>query len=273
MSTALRISLVVGLVMVWAGAQARAEDAAGGYKILKKIEVTGDGGWDYLTMDAESHRLYIARSNRVQVVDIEEGKLVGEVTNTPGIHGIALAPKWKRGFTSNGSDDSVTIFDLGTLKEISRVKVGKRPDAIIYDPATDRIFTFNAGSKDATALSAEKGEVVGTVALEGKPESGVADGKGMIYVNIEDKNELVAFDAEKLTVKNRWPLTGARGRTAWRWIAPSGGYSFPSRTRRCSWSTPIMARSSARRPSARAPTPRFSIRKPDWLSAPMGRGR
>lgn len=182
-----------------------------GYRVIKKFSLGGEGGWDYLTADPEGHRLYIARSNRVTVVDVETGKVVGEVPNTPGVHGVALVPKHKRGFSSNGGDSTVTIFDLETLKEAGRVKVGSRPDAILYDPASDRVFTFNAGSNDATALDAEKGAVAGTVKLGGRPETGVADEKGMVYVNLVDKNEIVAFDARKLEVTQRWPLAPGTG--------------------------------------------------------------
>jgi DNA-binding beta-propeller fold protein YncE len=185
---------------------ARAEPPESAFKVLKKIPVGGEGGWDYLTMDALGRRLYIARSNRVTVVDVDEGKVVGEVANTPGIHGVALDLKRKKGYTSNGGDATVTIFDLETLKELARPKVGTRPDAIIYDPVSDRVFTFNAGSKDATAISAESGNVDGTIKLDGKPEFAVADEKGQVFVNLEDKSEVVAFDAKKLTVLNRWPL-------------------------------------------------------------------
>jgi DNA-binding beta-propeller fold protein YncE len=183
-----------------------AEAPDGGYRILKKIPVGGEGGWDYLTMDAAAHRLYITRSNRVLVLDVEEGKVVGEIAKTPGVHGVALVPKHKRGFTSNGGDATATVFDLETLREIARPKVGNRPDAITYDPASDRVFTFNAGSKDATALDAVEGKAVGTVALDGRPESGVADEKGLVYVNIVDRSEVVVFDAQKLQVKERWKL-------------------------------------------------------------------
>ena len=136
----------------WSGHAAQPADS--GYKVLKRIPIGGAGGWDYLTMDAAARRLYIARSNRVQVVDIEEGKLVGEVLDTPGVHGVALDTKRQQGFTSNGGDASVTIFDLKTLKETGRVKVGTGPDSILYDPASDQVFTLNARSNDATALSA-----------------------------------------------------------------------------------------------------------------------
>lgn len=194
------------LVLLAAGGVAGPQTAAPGYHVVKKIELGGDGGWDYLTFDPEAGRLYIARANRVMVVDAAEGKLVGEIPNTPGCHGVALAPKHGHGFVSNGGDATVTVFDLKTLRETARVKVGRRPDAILYDPATDRVFTFNAGSSDATAIDAATDQAVGTVGLGGKPEFAVADGKGRVYVNIEDKNEVVAFDAKNLSVEHRWPL-------------------------------------------------------------------
>jgi DNA-binding beta-propeller fold protein YncE len=179
------------------------------YRILKTIKLGGTGGWDYLNMDSAARRLYISRSNRVQVVDVDEGKLVGEIAKTPGVHGIALDAKRNQGFTSNGGENTITVFDLKTLAEKSRVKVGTGPDGILYDPASDRVFTFNGRSKDATAVSAETGKVEGTVALGGKPESAVSDEKATIYVTVEDKNEIVAFDAKKLTVINRWPIAPA----------------------------------------------------------------
>jgi DNA-binding beta-propeller fold protein YncE len=194
------------LVLISSGFGGQAQPAGSPYKVLKKYELGGEGGWDYLTVDAEARRLYIARGSHVMVMDLDNGKVVGDVPKTAGVHGVALAPKLKRGFTSNGGDSTATVFDLPTLKETARVKVGTGPDAILYDPATDRVFTFNAGSKDATAIAADTGEVVGTVKLGGRPEAGVADEKGTIYVNVLDKNEVVAFDAKQLVVKNRWPV-------------------------------------------------------------------
>lgn len=202
------------LVLVFAGLAVPDDKTSGSaYRVLKKIPIGGEGGWDYLTMDAASGRLYISRSNRVVVLDVENGKAVGEVSKTPGVHGIALAPKHKRGFTSNGGDSTATVFDLETLREITRTKVGSRPDAILYDPASDRVFTFNAGSKNATAIAAADGSVAGTVDLGGRPESGVSDEKGLVYVNIVDKSEVVVFDAKKLTVKTRWKLDPGKGPT------------------------------------------------------------
>jgi YVTN family beta-propeller protein len=177
-----------------------------GYHILKKIPLGGDGSWDYLTMDSVGRRLYVARSNRIMVIDVDEGKLIGEVANTPGVHGVALVPQRNRGFTSNGGDGTVTVFDLKTLKQTARIKVGQGPDAILYDPSTNRIFTCNGRSKDMTAIDAETEKVVGTVKLEGKPETAVSDEKGNLFVNLEDTSELLAIDVRGLKVVHRWPL-------------------------------------------------------------------
>ena len=183
-----------------------AQAAPPGYHILKKISIGGDGGWDYLTMDSVGRRLYVARATRVMVIDIDDGKLVGEIPNTQGVHGVALLPKRNRGFTSNGGDNSVTVFDLKTLKETNRIKVGQKPDAILYDPETSRIYTCNGGSKDITAIDAETEKVVGTIKLDGRPETAVSDEKGRLFVNLEDTNELLALDARNLKVLHRWPL-------------------------------------------------------------------
>jgi DNA-binding beta-propeller fold protein YncE len=202
----MRLASLAALVLVLPAWCAAAEPSGPGYRVLKKIAVGGEGGWDYLTVDPAAHRLYISRSTRVQVVDLDTDKVVGEIANTPGVHGIAIAPAAGRGFTSNGRDGTVTVFDLKTLREIERVKVGKGPDAIIFDDGSGRVFTFNAGSKDATAIEAETGKVAGTVPLGGKPEFAAADGKGHVYVDVEDTGEVVAFDSHTLKVEHRWPL-------------------------------------------------------------------
>ena len=182
--------------------------AAGpGYHVVKTYKVGGDGGWDYLTADASARRLYISRGTHVMVLDLDSGKTVGDIPDTPGVHGIALAPELGRGFTSNGREGTVTIFDIKTLAPIgSRVKAGENPDAILYDPATKRVFTFNGRSQDSTAIDATNGNVLGTIKLDGKPEFAASDAKGEIFVNIEDKSELVAIDPNKLEVKSKWPL-------------------------------------------------------------------
>jgi DNA-binding beta-propeller fold protein YncE len=173
---------------------------------VRKITIGGEGGWDYLTADAASKRLYVSRGNHIIVLDTETEKVVGELAGTPGVHGVAIVPDLGKGFTSNGGDDTVTAFDLKTFKETGRVKVGGRPDWIMFEPTTNRVFTFNHGSKDATAVDPSGVTVAGTVALEGVPEAAVADGKGHVFVNIMDKNEVVEFDAQSLRAANRWSL-------------------------------------------------------------------
>src|SRR5579871_3821327 len=161
------------------------------YQLKQKFTLGGEGGWDYLTFDSADNRLFISRGTRVQVVDTAKGSVIGEIPNTTGVHGIALAQDLGKGFTSNGRENSVTVFDLKTLKETARIKIeGKNPDAILYDSATQRVLTFNGASNDATVIDAAKGTVVATIPLDGKPEFGAADGKGVVFVNIEDKNEL-----------------------------------------------------------------------------------
>jgi len=178
-----------------------------GLHVMKTFKLGGEGGWDYLEIDPDSHHLFISRATRVIVIDAESGKPVGDIPDTPGVHGIALANDLGRGFTSNGREGTVTIFDLNTLKPISKVQaVGENPDAILFDPATKRVFTFNGKSADATAIDAASGKIVGKIPLGGKPEFGVSTGKGEIFVNLEDKSELLALDPKDLKVKSRWPL-------------------------------------------------------------------
>jgi DNA-binding beta-propeller fold protein YncE len=197
----------VGLLVLGVAARpaVAADASSSGYHVIKKLNVGGDGGWDYLTIDPVTQRLYISRSDRVMVYNVEKEKLVGEVANTPGVHGVALVAKLDRGFASNGGDSTVTVFDLKTLAERTKIKVGNRPDAIIYDPASNQIFTMNA-SGTATAIDPEKEIVAGTIELGGKPEFAVADEKGQIFVNLEDKSEVLAIDAYKRAVVHRWPL-------------------------------------------------------------------
>ncbi len=177
-----------------------------GYHVVNTYKLGGEGGWDYLTLDASARRLYISRGTHVMVVDADSGKSVGDIADTPGVHGIALASDLGRGFTSNGRENTVSIFDLKTLATSSKVKVGQNPDAILFDPATKRVFTFNGKSNDSTVVDAEKGTVLGTIKLDGKPEFAASDGKGEVFVNIEDKSEIEAIDANKMEVNAKWPL-------------------------------------------------------------------
>lgn len=181
--------------------------AAGpGYHVIKTYKLGGEGGWDYLTADSDARRVYISRGTHVIVIDADSGKSVGDIADTPGVHGIALAADLGRGFVSNGREGTVSIFDIKTLATSSKVKVGDNPDAILYDPATKRVFTFNGRSQDSTAIDGASGKVLGTIKLDGKPEFAASDAKGEIFVNIEDKSELVAIDPNKLEVKAKWPL-------------------------------------------------------------------
>ena len=182
------------------------------YSVLNKFPLAGDGGWDYMTVDSGTHRLFISRGTRVQVMDIETGKLVGEISGTAGVHGIALDHKLGRGYTSNGRENTVTVFDLKTLKEITKVKVpGGNPDAIIFDSASGRVFTFNGQTSDATAIDVATNTVAGTIKLHGKPEFPQANGKGTIFVNIEDKSEIQQIDTKTLTVIKSWSIAPAEG--------------------------------------------------------------
>jgi len=176
------------------------------FKLAERVKLGGEGGWDYLTYDADGHRLFITRGNHVMVVDTNTLKLAGDIPELSGIHGVALVPELNRGFISNGGDNTVTTFDLKTLKKLDSIKVGERPDAIIYEPFSKRIFTFNARGKDTTAVEAATGKVIGTVPLGGKPEFAVSDGKGKLYVNIEDKSQIAQVDVTKLTVLNTWSI-------------------------------------------------------------------
>jgi DNA-binding beta-propeller fold protein YncE len=176
------------------------------YKVVKTWKLGGDGGWDDLTVDSAGHRLFISRATRVMVIDTETGKQVGEIPDTAGVHGIALDPEIGRGFTSNGREDTVTVFDLKSLAVEKKIKVGSGPDAILYDPFSKRVFTFNGKGHNITAVDAAKGEVVGNIELAGKPEFAATDEKGTVFVNLEDTSELVAFDPQKLTVRSRWKL-------------------------------------------------------------------
>jgi DNA-binding beta-propeller fold protein YncE len=177
-----------------------------GYKVVNTYKIGGEGGWDYLTADSAARRLYISRATHVIVLDLDSGKNVGDIADTPGVHGVALAPELGRGFTSNGREGTVSVFDLKTLVTSGKIKVGEGPDAILYDPVTKRVFTFNGRSQDATAIDAASGKVLGTIKLDGKPEFAASDGKGEVFVNIEDKSELTVIDSNKLEVRAKWPL-------------------------------------------------------------------
>jgi len=177
-----------------------------GYHIVRKISLPGSDGWDYLGIDSSSDHLFISRGTHVQVLDLPTGKLVGDILDTQGVHGTAIALEFGRGFTSDGRADSVTIFDLKTLSTIAVAKTDPGPDAIIYDPASKRVFTMNGRAGTATVIDAATGAVAGSITLGGRPEFPASDAAGHVYVNLEDKSEVVELDSQKLTVLNTWPL-------------------------------------------------------------------
>jgi hypothetical protein len=188
------------------GMEAFAQTTAADAPKVHKIAVGGEGGWDYLSVDTDARRLYVSRGDRVVVLDLDKEAVVGELANTPGVHGVAVVPEFGKGFTSNGRDGTVTVFDLKTLKPTGSVKANGVPDAILYDPASKRVFTFNHRTNDTTAIDAESAKVVGTMDCGGEPEAAVADGKGHIFVNVRSKSEIAEFDAKTLKVLNRYPL-------------------------------------------------------------------
>jgi DNA-binding beta-propeller fold protein YncE len=179
------------------------------YKVVGRYPVPGVGGFDYVMLDDSTRRLYVSHGTQVEVLDADNGKLVGTIADTPGVHGVAIAAAFKHGFTSNGRENKVSMFDPATLQLIKKIDVGKGPDGIYFDPATKRVFTNNHGSHDITAIDAATGDVVGTVKIEGDGEQAViAD--GLIYVNSEEAGEVVVFDPKSLEVKQRFPIGVAK---------------------------------------------------------------
>jgi hypothetical protein len=179
---------------------------ASGYRVVKTVPIPGDEGWDYVAVDTDARRIYVSHGTHVVVMNVDTYAIEGDIPDTPGVHGIAIAADLGRGFISSGRANTATIFDLKTLKTIGTVKTDANPDAIAYDSVSKRVFTFNGRGKNTTAINATDGSVAGTLALGGKPEFAVADGKGSIFVNNEDTSELIEIDTQKLTETHRWPL-------------------------------------------------------------------
>ena len=180
-----------------------------GYHVVKTIPIGGDGRWDYDLVDAAARRVYVSHQTHVVVLDADSYAMVGDIRNTSGVHGIAVASDLGRGFISNGRANTITIFDLKTLKPISTVKsTGQNPDAIYYDAASKRVFAFNGRTANATVINAADGTVAETIVVGGKPEFAAGDDNGHVYVNVEDKSQLLEIDAQKLSVLHRWPQIG-----------------------------------------------------------------
>ncbi len=194
-----------------------------GYKVVGRYPIGGTGGWDYINIDSSARRLYVSHSTQVEVVDADTGKIVGTIADTPGVHGAAIAARFKHGFTSNGREHKVSMFDTATLQLIKKIDVGRGPDGIYYDDRTKRVFTNNHGSHDITAIDASSGDVVGTVPVKGDGEQAIIGKDGLIYVNSEDTNEVVVFDPKSLEVKNRFPIGVAKRPT---------GLAYDARTNR-----------------------------------------
>ncbi len=201
----LRASVLLAIcVPCW---HALAQPAEGPYRLLKEIPVGGEGGWDYLSVDTVNRRLYVSHASRVVIIDIDANSIVGEIPDTPGVHGVAVAPELGRGFVSDGQANKATIFDLKTLKPIGAVETGPNPDAILYEPGHQEVYTFNGRGNSATVFDAKSGEVKATIPLPGKPEFAVVDQQaGRIYNNIEDKSTLVAIDTAAHKVVDTWPI-------------------------------------------------------------------
>ena len=209
-------AFLVGLVSFLATAMvslpvAKAQ-TPGGYHLLKKHVLGGEGGWDYMALDGRTRLLYVTHSSAVEILNVDTGVKGEAITNLKGVHGVAFAPDINRAYISNGRGDSVSVFDLKTHNILEEVpSTGQNPDAIMYDAFSGRVFTFNGRTANATAIDVATDKVVGTVDIGGKPEFAVTDGRGTIFVNNEDKSEIVAFDAKSLEVKKRWSIAPGEG--------------------------------------------------------------
>jgi YVTN family beta-propeller protein len=179
-----------------------------GYHVTNKYTIGGDAGWDYILVDSEARRLYVTHYMKIEVLDADTGKALGQITDTTGVHGIALVKSINKGFTSNGKADTVSVIDLQTFKHLAEIKVGKKPDAITYDSGTDRVFVSNGDSDDLTVIDATAGKVVGTIPLGGAPEYSAFDGKGTVWVNLEDKNAFVTVDVKAMKLTKTTPIAG-----------------------------------------------------------------
>jgi DNA-binding beta-propeller fold protein YncE len=202
MRHALAVLAIAGLA---AAGSVHAQD--GPYRFSKEIAIGGEGGWDYLSVDSAAHRLYVTHATKIVVIDTQANKVVGEITDTPGVHGFAIVADLGRGFSSNGRENKVSIVDLKTLKTLQKVDTAENPDAILYEPSKKEVYAFNGRGKSATVIDAQSGKVVATIPLEGKPEAGQADSKaGKVFVNIEDLNAIKVIDIATHKVSATWPI-------------------------------------------------------------------
>jgi DNA-binding beta-propeller fold protein YncE len=195
------------LLLFFAGINIYGQTPASEYKIVNRFKMPGTGGWDYLTVDEASGRVFVSHATMVVVVDLKTGQVAGTINDTPGVHGIAIAPDLNKAFISNGRESSVTVIDLKTLVLITKVTgTGQNPDAIMYDQFSSKVFTFNGRDSSSTVIDAKTNKIVGTIQLAGKPEFPASDGKGKIFVNIEDKSLISVIDVKSLKVERSWPI-------------------------------------------------------------------
>ena len=195
---------ILMLVMVSLAASAWSQKP---YRILDKWKIGGEGGWDYLTVDSQAHRLYITHGGRVEVLDSATGKSIGAITGLKGTHGVALDDAGKYGYISDGGANAVVVFDRSNLQTVASIPAGTNPDGIAFEPVTKTVWAFNGRSKDATVIDTVTQKVIATIPLPGKPEFPVADGKGVVFDNIEDKNEIVVLDAKSAKVTATWSVS------------------------------------------------------------------
>jgi hypothetical protein len=212
-----RVAAAVSLILL--GALALAIPVTAGYHLLKKYSFGAAEGstreyFDYITVDSSARRVYLSHGTEIKVINADTGALIANIAGMKQVHGVALAHEFGRGFITDGAEGKVVIFDLKTLKPTGEAKADKDADSVLYDPASKRVFVMNGDPNSSTVVDASSGTAVGSINLGGAPEFAVADGKGTVYVNLEDKNEVVAIDSRKLTVKSRWPVAPAGGPTA-----------------------------------------------------------
>jgi len=222
MKTPLGFTLASALMLLSFAPSSHAQDPTR-YEKVRKIAIGGEGGWDFLEVDAVNRKLYVARATRVIVLDVDTEKVVGEIAETPGVHGVAFAHEFNRGFTSNGGDSTVTVFDLKTLKTLGKVKANGRPDIITYEPVSKRILSMNHGTNDITAIDPGEMKVVGTLTAGGVPELAVSDEQGHVFVNLEDTSEILEFDAKTMKPIKKFSLSPGEEPT---------GLAFDSRGRK-----------------------------------------
>jgi YVTN family beta-propeller protein len=203
----MRWLVLLGIILCAGGPKKAAAADAAPYQFVREIPIGGEGGWDILTIDSPARRLYLSHATKIVVVDLEKNSVIGEITDTPGVHGFLAIPEFGRGYSTNGKENKASVVDLKTLKTISKVGTGENPDALVYEPKDREVYIFNHSGNSATVIDAKTSKVICTIPLGGSPEFAAVDSAaGRVYCNIEDKSEVVAIDTEKHEVIARWPV-------------------------------------------------------------------